>query len=159
MAERFSTGYVDAKNTVGSTKSIMDGGVIHVFADALQPATADAAETGTLVLKLTKDGLAHTPGATTNGIVLGTSTDGVLTLNADTIKGVGLAAAGASPGKTALWYRWYDHDVVTGESTTAIRIDGAVGTSTAYEMMMSNTRIVEGVESVIGSVSYTSKKS
>lgn len=158
MAERLSTGYVNAKNTVGSTKSIMDGGVIHVFADAIQPASADLAETGTLVLVLTKDGLAHTPGSATNGIVLGTSTDGVLGKNADVVKGVGLAAAGASPGKTALWFRWYDVDVVTGDSTTAIRIDGAVGTSTSYEMLMSNPRVVEAVESIVGSVSYQSKK-
>lgn len=157
MAERFSTGYVDAKNTVGSTKDIMDGGVIHIFGGASQPASADLAETGTLICILTKDGLDHTAGNATNGIVLGTSTDGVLSLNGDTITGLGLAAAGT--GTTATWFRWYDVDVVTGDSTTAIRIDGSVGTSSVNEMYMANTTIVEDFPVTISTGTYTSQKS
>lgn len=156
MAERLSTGFVNAKNVTGSTKSIMDGGTIHIYSGS-QPATADAAETGTLLMKLTKDGATHTPGSATNGIVLGTSTDGVLSKNGDTVSGVGLAAAGT--GTTAGWFRWYDKDVTTGASTTAIRIDGSVGNSTSYEMYMSNPVIVEGFPATVNTATYTSKKS
>jgi len=155
MAERLSTGFVNAKNVTGSTKAILDGGTIHIYSGA-QPATADAAETGTLLMKLTKDGAEHTPGNTTNGIVLGTSTDGVLSKNGDTVSGVGLAAAGT--GTTAGWFRWYDKDVTTGVSTTAIRIDGAIGNSTSYEMYMSNPVIVEDFPATVNTATYTSKK-
>lgn len=157
MAERLSTGFVNAKNTVGSTKDIMDGGVIHIFGGATQPASADDAEQGDLLLKLTKDGLVHTPGSATNGIVLGTSVDGVLSGNGDTITGVGEAIA--STGTTATWFRWYDKDVVTGASSSAIRIDGQVGNSAAFELFMSNPVIVQDFPATINTLTYTSKKS
>jgi len=52
MAKRLSTGFVNARNQTGSTKSIMQNGIIHIFSGT-QPATADAAETGTLLMQLT----------------------------------------------------------------------------------------------------------
>lgn len=160
MAEQLSTGFVNAQNIVGSFKAIMDGGVICGFSGQQPAGGADAAETGDLLIMYTKDGATHTPGAGTNGIVMAsTSAAGVILGNGDTIKGVGLAAAGASPGKAVGWLRWYDKNYTTGASETAVRIDMAAGTSTAYEAKISNPQIVEGVESKINSISYRQKKS
>jgi len=159
MAESFSTGFVNGKNTVGSVKTLMDGGVIGIYGGASQPANADAIETGTLLGWLTKDGAVHNPGNATNGIVMGTSTDGVLSKNGDTVSGVGLAAAGAE-GILATYYRWYDVNVTTGASTTAVRVDGAIGTTTSYEMrMVGSTLIVEDVPFAISTFTHTEKKS
>jgi hypothetical protein len=135
----------------------MDGGTVHIFGGAI-PVDADAAETGTLLMKLTKDGATHTPGSSVNGLVMGTSTAGVLSKNGDTWSGVGLAAAGAE-GILATYYRWYDVDVVTGLSTTAKRVDGAIGTSTAFEMrMIGSTLIVEGAPATVNTFTFTTKQ-
>ena len=156
MAERLSTGFVDAVNQTGSVKSVMQDGIIYIYSGA-QPATADAAETGTLLLKLTVDGGAFTSGVATNGLEMGTSTDGVLSkAAAETWQGFGLAAAGT--GTVAGWFRWYANTVVQGISTTAVRVDGAIGTSTAYEMQMSNTTIAEGGLSTVNTFTYTAPK-
>lgn len=156
MAERLSTGYADALNVTGSVKSIMQDGVIRIYSGT-QPTNADAAETGTLLMKLTLASGAFTPGVATNGLEMGTSTDGVLSKAAGEVwSGVGLAAA--STGTDAGWFRWYDNDETTGASTTAIRIDGAIGETSAYEMQMSNKTIVEGVEAIVNTFTYTTTK-
>ena len=159
MAELFSTGFVDAKNTVGCVKDIMDGGKIGIYGGGAIPATADAAETGTLLAWLTKDGLEHEAGNPLNGIVMGSSVGGVLSSNGDSIKGVGLAAAGAE-GILANYFRWYDVDVVTGESTVARRVQGAVGTTSAYELrLFGSTLIVEGAPISINFFTHKEKMS
>lgn len=156
MAERLSTGFVDAVNQTGSVKDVMVNSVIHVYSGT-QPTTADDAEQGTLLLIITVDGLAFTPGAATNGLNMGVSTDGVLAKAvAEAWKGVGLAAA--STGTLAGWFRWYANDVTTGASTTAVRIDGQVGTSTSYEMQMSNTTIVEDGTTQLNTFTYEPPK-
>ena len=158
MSEQVSTGFADALNTIGSVKAIMDGGTVHIYGGASQPVDADAAETGTLLMKLTKDRLTHTPGVATNGLVMGTSAAGILSKNGDTWSGVGLAAAGAE-GILATYYRWYDVDVVTGISTTARRVDGAIGTSSTFEMrMIGSTLIVEGAPATVSTFTYKTKR-
>jgi len=157
MAERLSTGFANALNVTGCVKDIMVNGVIGIYGGASQPATADAVETGTLLMLLTLSSGAFTAGVATNGLNMGTSTDGVLAKAAgETWSGVGLAAAGA--GTVATYFRWYDNDYVTGASTSAIRVDGAIGTSSTYEMQMSNTTIVEAVAAVVQTFNYTTTK-
>jgi len=156
MAERLSTGFVDAVNAVGSVKSVMANGVIHGYSGP-QPATADAAESGDLLIIYTKDSGAFTPGVSTNGLNMGVSTDGVLAKDTTEVwSGVGLAAAGT--GTAVGHFRWYDNSVTTGASTTAVRIDGAIGTSSSYEIQMSNTTIVEDGPSTITSFTYAPPK-
>ena len=156
MAERLSTGFVDAVNTVGSVKSIMANGVISIYSGA-QPTTADDAESGTLLMKLTLNSGAFTPGVATNGLNMDVSVAGVLAKAvAEVWSGVGLAAAGT--GTTAGWFRWYYNNMVTGASTTARRVDGAIGTTTAYEMRMSNTTIVQDGPSTVSTFTYTTPK-
>jgi len=153
MAERLSTGFRNAVNQTGSVKTVLANSIIHIFSGS-QPTTADDAETGTLLGKITVNAGAFTPGSATNGLNMGVSTAGVLEKAvAEEWSMVGLAAAGA--GTSAGWFRWYNNAVVTGASTTAIRIDGAIGTSSTYELQMSNTTIVNGGPAVFPTFTYT----
>lgn len=156
MAERLSTGFVNAVNATGSVKSVMADGVIYIYSGT-QPATADAVESGTLLMVITVNAGAFTPGSATNGLEMGTSTDGVLSKAAgETWKGVGLAAAGT--GTTAGWYRWYSNARTQGASTSAIRVDGAIGTTSSYEMQLTNNVIVEGGELILQTFNYNFTK-
>lgn len=158
MAERLSTGFVDAVNQDGSVKSVMQDGIIAIFA-GLQPASADDAETGTLLALITVDGAAFTPGSPEAGLEMGSSVDGVLSkAAAESWEGLGTAEAGAT-GTVAGWCRWYDNDYVQGASTTAIRIDGRVGNTSSYELQLGNTTIAENAPVIISSFTYTPAKS
>lgn len=132
---RLSTGLCNAVLTGGSgngVKASLDGGFINIYSGT-QPATADAGATGTLLGTITKDG------------------DGVtgLTFDAAAAKVLSKAAAeawkmvGAAAG-TAGWFRFYKSgDTLTASSTTAKRLDGAIGTSGA-ELNLSNLSIDVG---------------
>lgn len=154
MAEKFSTGLRNALLQSDSMKTIMQNGVIAIYSGT-QPTDADAAEgAGSLLMLLTVNGGAFTPGVATNGLNLGVATNGVLAKDAlEVWSGLGLAAAGV--GTTATWFRYYDNNMVTGASTTARRIDGAIGTSTSYDMRMSNTTIVENGPSTVSTFTIT----
>jgi hypothetical protein len=157
MALRLSTGFAHATNVIGDTKTVMAEGVIAIF-DGTQPADADLTEAGyNLLMYLTLDGNAFTPGggAGCNGLNMDVDVAGVLSKAvAEVWSGVGLAAAGTG-GTTAVWFRWYDSSHTTGASTSAIRVDGSIGTTTLYQMRMSNTTIVTGGPSVVSSFTYT----
>jgi hypothetical protein len=121
MAERLSTGFADAVNTVGPVKTVMNDSVIHIYS-GLQPATADAVETGDLLMIVTLDSLAFVPGAPGNGLSMDVSTAGVLAKTvAETWSGDGLAAAGT--GTVAGWFRWYDNAVLTGAGAAVAQVD------------------------------------
>jgi hypothetical protein len=152
MAERLSTGFVDAVNQTGSVKSVMANSVIHIYSGS-QPATADDAETGDLLMIITESGGAFTPSSPTNGLNMDVSTGGVLAKDtSESWEGVGLEAAGE--GTTAGYFRWYANDVTTGASTTAVRVDGNIGTLTTNEMRMSSTTIIEGVPTVVNTFTF-----
>ncbi|NCN39676.1 hypothetical protein GW916_00345 [bacterium] len=156
MAERLSTGFVNALNVNGSVKTIMANSVIRIFS-GVQPATADAAETGTLLQEITIASGAFASGSAINGLNMGVSTDGVLAKAAAEVwSGIGLAAAGT--GIFAGWFRWYANTVVTGISTTAIRVDGKCGTSSTDELQLSNLLIVEGAPTTINVFNFIPAK-
>ena len=71
MAIRISTGLADALAGGGagdgSLKDILANAVAAVYSGS-QPVNADAAETGTLLGYITKDGGSFTPGSATNGL-------------------------------------------------------------------------------------------
>lgn len=157
MAERLSTGLVNALLDVGDLKTIMANGIIRFYAGT-QPATADLAETGDLLLEITLSGGAFTPGVATNGLNLGDAAGGVISkATAETWKGTGKTAAGT--GTAAGWFRWFDNDVVTGASSTAIRMDGLCGSTSTYECTGSNLVVVSGVDVTLNSFSFTLPKS
>lgn len=152
MAERLSTGFANALNTVGSVKDIMANGIIEIRTGT-QPADADDAESGTLLMKLTLNSAAFTPVTGTNGLNMGVSAAGVLAKAvAEVWSGIGLA------GGIAGHFRWYDKNYTTGASTTAVRMDGSIGTSATYEMQMSNTTIVVDVAAVVQTFNYTTTR-
>lgn len=159
MAESYSTGLRNAKLTTGSVKSILDGGEIHIF-DGTKPVDADATEgTANLLCVITKDALAHVAGQLTNGLTWASpAVGGVLSKTVgETWKGLGTALAGT--GKIATWFRFYDKNVTTGASTTAVRYDGNIGSSSAYDLQLSVTAIVEAAPVEIRTATFTEKAS
>lgn len=156
MAERFSTGHVNAR--CEEIAADYAGGVLAIFGGAAQPASADAAEAGTLLCLVTNNGLEHTPGSTTNGLEFGAPVDGAMGIKAgQTWQGTVLPAAGV--GMVATYFRFYDKDHITGASTTAKRFDGAISPSSASELSWTNTTLVAGAPFQVQSFPYTVPRS
>lgn len=128
----------------------LNKGTIH-FYTATRPTDADSAESGTLVAKITVDGLTLTPGSTTNGLTieLDSGTAGkIIKAAAETWEGTALATDDIA------WFRWYDNDVVTGASTTAKRIDGDVtATGGGGDITMSSVSVDNGANVPVNSFS------
>lgn len=132
----------------GSLKDLFRNGVLDIFSGT-QPINADTTESGTKLVRITLSSEAFVAGTATNGINLGTATDGVIGKDSDeTWSGVGLVAGNAG------WFRFYDNAATTGASTSAIRLDGSIAT-TGAQMNMTNTRISVGGVTVITSVAIT----
>lgn len=145
------------KHTVGSRNGLLDTGDLGtLYANGrldiysgTAPATASAAETGTKLVSLTKDGGAFTPGSPTNGFNFSSAaSSGVLTQDGNTYKGTALATG------TAGYFRLYDNDVTTGADASAIRLQGTVGTSGA-DMIVSTASITAGAVVTLSSFSVT----
>lgn len=136
----------------GSFADLLKYGVIDIYSGT-QPTSADDAETGTKLLRITNGSGAFTSGVETNGLVMGEVTSFALKREVGTVwSGVGLASG------TAGWFRFYANTVVTGVSTTAIRFDGAIATSGA-QLNMSNTTVTIGGTSTIDAVNITQPRS
>lgn len=132
----------------GSYTDVFRNAILDLYTGT-QPATADAAETGTKLCSITLASGDFTAGSPTNGINFGNELDGTLRIRAgETWSGDGIADG------TAGWARLYANDYVTGASTTAERWDYAVGTSGA-QINLSTTTVETGVPVVITSVSIT----
>lgn len=133
----------------GSMKDIFKDGVLKIYSGT-QPASADAAATGTLLCTLTSSSGAFTPGSPTNGLRLGTSTSGVLgKLSGQVWSGVNSATGVAG------WFRLYANAVDSGAlSTTLPRIDGSVGTSGAT-LNLTSVNLTSGVTLTIDTVEIT----
>lgn len=146
-----NTGEVFAAGTTlvgmkgGSFADIMANGVARAYSGT-QPASADDAETGTLLLKFTSSAGAFTAGLPTNGLLYSvTASSGEVTKLATQVwSGVGLASG------TCGWIRFYANDETTGASTSAVRFDVNVST-TNYPIKMPSTSIVVGATSTIDS--------
>lgn len=142
MAEAFlaTTTLIGMKG--GCWADVFLNGTLHLFSGN-QPANADAAETGTKLIEITNASGAFVSGAGANGLQFkDAALDGNLEKLASQVwSGVGLAAAGM--GTVAGWWRLYGNTVVTGPSTSAIRMDGSCS-MTLYQMRMSSTTIVSG---------------
>ena len=132
----------------GSLDELLRNGVIDIYSGA-QPTTADAAETGTKLCRITLSSGAFTPGTATNGLNLGTAASGVVSKEtAEVWSGVGLAAG------TAGWFRYYANDVTTGASTSAVRFDGVCGVGTG-ELRLSSLTVAVGATITVDSGSIT----
>lgn len=126
-------------NGKGWLQSLRDG-VLAIFESPMP--LVDAAETGTLLLLLTKDGSAHSPGDGTNGLEFEFTAAGLMGKSASQDwEGVGLATG------DAYWGRFYDNAYITGDDTVNLaspRVQGRVGTS-GQEILITSTSIVTGV--------------
>ena len=132
----------------GSLKDLFRNGVLDIFSGT-QPTDADTTESGTKLVRITLSSGAFVAGTATNGINLGTATNGVIGKDSDeTWSGVGLVTGNAG------WFRFYDNAATTGASTSAIRLDGSIAT-TGAQMNMTNTGISVGGVTVITSVAIT----
>lgn len=126
----------------GSMDEVLRNGIIEVYAGS-QPTTADLAESGTKLLRVTIGSGAFTPGSPTNGLNLGDAASGVTSKESgETWSGVGLAVG------TAGWFRYYDNSYTTGASTTAKRFDGVCGQGTGQLRMSSLTVALDATTTV-----------
>lgn len=121
----------------GSISDLFRNCVIDIYSGS-QPATADAAETGTKLVSITLDSGTFVADAAANGLNFDVAASGVLSKDTDeTWSGLGLAAG------TGGWFRMYDNGYTTGASTEEIRLDGSVATS-GSQLTLSNTAITVG---------------
>ena len=143
MAARYSEGLLNkllgeqgVEAGANGMKGIFKDAVIDVYTGG-QPATANAAPTGTFLGRVTLNAGAFTEGVATNGLEFDPPSAGeLLKAAAETwqLKGVAAGVAG--------WFRLRGNAVDDGSlSTTLPRLDGSVGT-TAGDMLMSNVNIV-----------------
>lgn len=143
--EAFAAGTTLVGIMGSSFADIMANGAARIYTGT-QPADADTGETGTLLLTVTSSSGAFTAGVPTNGLLFAaTATSGeIVKLATQVWSGVGVATG------TAGYIRFYANDVTTGASTSAIRFDCNVST-TSYPVKMPSTAIVAGATSTIDS--------
>lgn len=138
----------------GLRNKILDGGSGGGFKGALnlgfiaimtgsQPTSANSAATGTLLGTVSVNG-----GGT--GLTFDAAVGGVLAkAAAETWRFTGLTEG------TAGWFRFYaPGDTITNSSTTAARLDGAIGTSGA-EINLTNLAIVTGQVNTVDAFTIT----
>lgn len=141
MTLRFSTGLRD--NMLGGTglADALAYGAINIYSGP-QPASADSAVSGTLLMTISSSGATFTPGATAAGLLFGAPSAGVVgKASAQTWSGAGLTAG------TAGWFRFVGNATDAGSGSTALpRIDGSVATSGGDLNMVSTTIAVSTPE-------------
>src|SRR5262252_1926734 len=120
-----------AKAAADAVCALCNGGSIAIRSGA-QPANANAAASGTLLVTLTFGATAFGPA----------SSSGVATANA-------ITAANAVAAGTASWFRAFKSD-----GTTAV-FDGSVGTSAA-DLILSSVALTTGGNVAVSSLTYTS---
>lgn len=137
-----------ASATGGSYEGIFRNATLHIYSGS-QPATADDTESGTLLCKITLASGAFVADAAANGINFGQVASGVLH------KATGEVWSGANIATgTAGWFRLYDNALVTGVSSTAIRLDGSCAASGA-QLNLSSTSLTSTVTTTVDSVAIT----
>jgi hypothetical protein len=123
-----------AKAAADAVCALCNGGTIQVRSGT-QPANADAAPTGTLLVTLTFSATAFAPAGATGGQA---------TANA-------IGAANAVATGTASWFRAFKSD-----GTTAV-FDGSVGVSAA-DLILSSVALTSGGNVAVSSFTYTQTK-
>ena len=149
------TGEVFDANTVlasangGCMKDVMRNGILCIYSGS-QPALADTAKSGTLLVTITVGSGAFVAGTETYGLEFGDEASGYLEKCADEVwSGVAVATG------TAGYFRFYANATDAGAlSTTLPRIDGSISTSGA-DLNMASTSIVSGSTYTIDSFKLT----
>lgn len=156
MAIRLSTGCVNALAGGGagdgSFKDVFANAVVAVYT-GVQPATADTAESGTLLGLITLNGDSFTGGVVTNGLNWDAAVGGVCSKPSAEEWAIVPIESG-----TAGWARLYDNSMTTGASSSAVRLDMACGVG-AGELRFSSTLLTATVKSLINTFNITFPKS
>lgn len=132
-------------NLAGSTgfAATFANGIIEIRTGT-QPATADAAATGTLLGTITLNSGAFTPGTSTNGLTFASAAAGAVSKS-------GVWSFNGIAAGTAGWFRLKgnaaDNDTL---STTLPRLDGSIATSGA-DLNLSNVTIAIGAPNTVDS--------
>ena len=141
MTIRLSTGTRNALCSTAGFSSIFANGIIEVRTGA-QPASADAAATGTLLGTITLNSGAFVAGSPTNGLTFAAAENGAVSKS-------GVWSFSGIAAGTAGWFRLkgnaLDNDA---PSTTLPRLDGSIATSGA-DMALSNISIAIGAPTTI----------
>lgn len=103
-----------------SLAEMLSGGIIKGFSGN-QPTSADKGATGSPLVVFSLNAGAFTAGSPDNGLIWEDGGDGIIQKPA----GASWQGLGITDG-TIGWFRIYDNAVTEGDSTSAIRIDGAV---------------------------------
>jgi hypothetical protein len=150
-----AAGTVVAVSKGFSLADIFRHGILKLYSGS-QPATADAAAVGTLLLQVTEASGAFTAGSFANGLRFGTPASAVLgKLSTQVWSGAGEAAAGAAPGTAAASFRLYANATDAGSSSTTLpRIDGSVAVS-GGDLNMSSVMIIDGSTYTIDTFNLT----
>lgn len=149
MALQLSTGLRNGMlNATGFTEAFNDG-TIYVYSGP-QPATADAAVQGTLLLQVTVNNGAWAAGSPTNGLGFDAPASGVISKAAAEVwRGLGVATG------TAGWFRLVGNAAdAGGSSTTLPRLDGTVAVS-GGDMNMSSISIVTSAPTTVDVFQFT----
>ena len=136
-------------NLAGTTgfATTFANGVIDIYSGT-QPATADAAITGTLLGRVTLNSGAFTAGTATNGLTFAAAAGGAVSKS-----GV-WSFAGVADG-TAGWFRLKGNALDSNALSTVLpRLDGSIATSGA-DMNLSQIVIAIGAPNTIDSFVYT----
>ena len=147
MTLRISTGLATLLAGTTGFSSAMANGVIDIYSGT-QPASADAAATGTLLGTVTLNAGAFTPGSTTNGLTFAAASAGTVS-KSGVWSFVGIAAG------TAGWFRFRGNAPDAGGISTALpRLDGSVATSGA-NLNLSNISIAVGAPTTVDTFTWT----
>ena len=146
MTDMLSTGFVSRRNAGESFADIFNNGVIEIRSGA-QPASADAAVTGTLLARITRNGGLWVAGSPSNGLQF-ESGGRYVSKRADHVwRMVGSANGNAG------YYRLLPNEADDGlVSTTAARIDGAIGLADApgnFQMFMPDISITASLNVIV----------
>lgn len=133
-----------------SLRDIFKDGVLEIYSGT-QPVSADAAKTGTLLVRITLGSGSFAAGSPDNGLEFGLASAGVIAKETPVWSGTGLVAG------TAGWYRLYANATDAGALDSSYeypRIDGSIGTSGA-QLNASSTSISVGATITIDSFQIT----
>lgn len=132
MALRQSTSVRTALCGTSGLKDIFNGGYIDIYTGG-QPASADYAETGSKLVRIT----IASGDVATAGLLWGTAAAGLLPKSGTAFSGV-ISLAGV-----AGWFRLYGTGGTSGSSASENRMDGNVGVS-GSDLVLANTSLVLG---------------
>ena len=147
MTVRLSTALRTALAGTTGFASTFANGIIEIRTGT-QPATADAAVTGTLLGTVTLASGAFTAGTSTNGLTFATAASGAVAKS-------GVWSFNGIADGTAGWFRLKGNAVDAGALSTVLpRLDGSVAVSGA-DLNLSNIAIVTSAPNTIDTFTFT----